>query len=273
MSWLFSRALVEEYLGDTCLDGEQCVQSSGSHTQLAYLSPDKMTEFSRLSRFGMTFKPLTDSHGEELLTLFRAAFHAQTFPLQAEAQGLTESSPQCGITWRGWLAKLDPDSYLWKTAQCSFIEDSDESLQTFPVSGMTRDGLLWEQSMSAHRIKGIERGLWRTPDTGGGDIWPAQTRPESSPERPTHPNQTGGSSEQSKTMANTSGQNAQRRWKSLGVQEERDPPCGTGWWADEPRVGRVADGVAARVDRLKAIGNGQVPKVAATAWKLLSERI
>jgi DNA (cytosine-5)-methyltransferase 1 len=35
----------------------------------------------------------------------------------------------------------------------------------------------------------------------------------------------------------------------------------------------VADGVAARVDRLKAIGNGQVPKVAATAWKLLSERI
>jgi hypothetical protein len=136
--------------------------------QLAYLSPDKMTEFSRLSRFGMTFKLLTDSHGEELLTLFRAAFHAQTFPLQAEAQGSTESSPQCGITWRGWLAKFDPDSYSWKTAQCSFIEDSDESLQTFPVSGMTRDGLLWEQSMSAHRIKGIERGLWRTPDTGGG---------------------------------------------------------------------------------------------------------
>jgi hypothetical protein len=28
--------------------------------------------------------------------------------------------------------------------------------------------------------------------------------------------------------------------------------------------------VASRVDRLKAIGNGQVPLVAATAWKLLS---
>jgi hypothetical protein len=27
--------------------------------------------------------------------------------------------------------------------------------------------------------------------------------------------------------------------------------------------------VAARVDRLKAIGNGQVPLVAATAWRLL----
>jgi DNA (cytosine-5)-methyltransferase 1 len=41
------------------------------------------------------------------------------------------------------------------------------------------------------------------------------------------------------------------------------------WWAAEPNVGRVANGVAARVDRLKAIGNGQVPLCAATAWELL----
>ena len=43
-----------------------------------------------------------------------------------------------------------------------------------------------------------------------------------------------------------------------------------GYWNTEPDVGRVAHGVASRVDRLKAIGNGQVPLVAATAWKLLS---
>jgi DNA (cytosine-5)-methyltransferase 1 len=42
------------------------------------------------------------------------------------------------------------------------------------------------------------------------------------------------------------------------------------WWESEPDVGRVADGVAARVDRLKAIGNGQVPLCAATAWRLLT---
>jgi len=41
------------------------------------------------------------------------------------------------------------------------------------------------------------------------------------------------------------------------------------WWKVEPNVGRVAHGVAARVDRLKAIGNGQVPLCAATAWELL----
>src|SRR5690606_6240571 len=44
---------------------------------------------------------------------------------------------------------------------------------------------------------------------------------------------------------------------------------GEGWWLTEPDVGRVADGVAARVDRLKALGNGQVPQCAAAAWRLL----
>ena len=43
------------------------------------------------------------------------------------------------------------------------------------------------------------------------------------------------------------------------------------WWQAEPDVGRVADGVAARVDRLKAIGNGQVPLCAATAWRILND--
>ena len=36
-------------------------------------------------------------------------------------------------------------------------------------------------------------------------------------------------------------------------------------------VDRVAHGVANRVDRLKAIGNGQVPLCAATAWRLLND--
>ena len=33
----------------------------------------------------------------------------------------------------------------------------------------------------------------------------------------------------------------------------------------------VDDGLASRLDRVKACGNGQVPEVAATAWRILSE--
>jgi hypothetical protein len=34
-----------------------------------------------------------------------------------------------------------------------------------------------------------------------------------------------------------------------------------GWWLSEPDVGRVADGVPARVDRLTALGNAVVPAI------------
>ena len=45
------------------------------------------------------------------------------------------------------------------------------------------------------------------------------------------------------------------------------------WWSPEPNLDRVVNGMASRVDRLKAIGNGQVPLCAATAWTILMERI
>jgi len=69
---------------------------------------------------------------------------------------------------------------------------------------------------------------------------------------------------------NKCGSNGQS--SSKGIQPEFAGSNGSisGWWQAEPNVGRVADGVAARVDRLKAIGNGQVPLCAATAWKLLT---
>ena len=47
--------------------------------------------------------------------------------------------------------------------------------------------------------------------------------------------------------------------------------CVTHYWSTEPALGRVAHGVANRVDRLKALGNGQVPAVAARAFTILSE--
>jgi DNA (cytosine-5)-methyltransferase 1 len=45
------------------------------------------------------------------------------------------------------------------------------------------------------------------------------------------------------------------------------------WWEIEPKLDRVVDGMADRVDRLKAIGNGQVPLCAATAWNILKGRL
>ena len=55
------------------------------------------------------------------------------------------------------------------------------------------------------------------------------------------------------------------------VQQEYAYASDSRWWETEPNVGRVVDGLASHVDRLKAIGNGQVPLCAAEAWRLLTK--
>jgi DNA (cytosine-5)-methyltransferase 1 len=44
-------------------------------------------------------------------------------------------------------------------------------------------------------------------------------------------------------------------------------------WPPEPGLGRVVDGCANRVDRIRLLGNGVVPQTAAKAYTTLSERL
>jgi DNA (cytosine-5)-methyltransferase 1 len=64
--------------------------------------------------------------------------------------------------------------------------------------------------------------------------------------------------------ADRSGQGEFKRASKRKAQNEED-------WTIKPLVGRVANGVANRVHRLKAIGNGQVPQCAAMAFRILSQ--
>jgi hypothetical protein len=159
MSWLFSQALVEEYLVDTSLVGEQSVLLNGNNTQQAYCAPDKMTGFSRLSRFGMTFKPLTENLGDKLLMLFLEDFLAKTLVQQEQEQELMGFEAECGDKWQGSFTKFDPSSCSWKTHQCSLLGDLDEFSETWPQWGLMRDGECWEQQTLERHIRGTEFGL------------------------------------------------------------------------------------------------------------------
>ena len=158
MSWLFSQALAEEYLGDLCSDGEPSAQLNGSPTQQAYCAPDKMTKFSRLSRYGMTFKPLTADRGEELLTLYLADFHAKTSAPQEKEQESTENDPGCGHTWQELLARYDLDSSTWKTPQCSLLGDYTEFSETWPRWGSMQDGVSYRRQTLVRPINETEFG-------------------------------------------------------------------------------------------------------------------
>jgi hypothetical protein len=163
MSWLCSRALVEAFSEATCSAGAQSALLSGNPTPQAFLPPDKMTAFSRPSRFGMTFGPLTEDLGAELLTWFLADSRARTSVSPAKETGLTESGQASGPKWRGSLARYDPDLRSWKTAQHSLLGDSEEFLETWPRWGTTVAGELYLLPTPAHRTGGNESGLWRTP--------------------------------------------------------------------------------------------------------------
>ena len=59
---------------------------------------------------------------------------------------------------------------------------------------------------------------------------------------------------------------------SSRVHKEHTNPGDSCWWQDTPELRRVDDVLAQRLDRLKCVGNGQFPLVAATAFCKLLER-
>jgi hypothetical protein len=176
MSWLFSQALVEEYSAGNYLDGEQSAPLNGSRIQQAYCAPDKMTVFSKLSRYGMTYKPLTDIPGEELSMSSVVAFHVRTLVQQEKAQESMESAAGCGEKWHASFARYSPDLSLWKTPQRSLLGDSEEFLETWPQWGLMRNGECWEQRTLEQTIRETESGFvpngedkFHTPNTTGLD--------------------------------------------------------------------------------------------------------
>jgi DNA (cytosine-5)-methyltransferase 1 len=76
-----------------------------------------------------------------------------------------------------------------------------------------------------------------------------------------------------RSFSNPHGQRLEEQRGTVASGNEHAEPQQRNWWISEPDVGRVVNGVAARVDRLKSIGNGQVPAVAALAWKTLIKRL
>lgn len=61
---------------------------------------------------------------------------------------------------------------------------------------------------------------------------------------------------------------AEAVWQMAQSEPER---CGGSWWAIEPDVGRVANGVPGRVDRLRALGNAVVPQQIYPIFKAVME--
>lgn len=162
MSWHFSQALVAEFWEAICWGTKLSVRLSVTPMPAAYYWPDKTTEHSRLSRFGMTSEPLMESVGEELLTWFLEDFRAKTLVSLEVAMDSKEREAAFGLKWQGWFAKYDRDSSSWKTAQHSLLGDLDEFSETWPRWGSMRNGASFLRPASERAICGSVSGLLPT---------------------------------------------------------------------------------------------------------------
>lgn len=177
MSYIFSRALVEEFLEANCSASEPSAPSKSNPTPQAYCSPARMTDYSRLSRFGMTYAPLTDDRGAALLTWYLEASRARTFQPLEKAPALTAPAPGSGGKCTELLARYDLNMSLWRTPQCSLLAGLDVFLETWPRSGMMRNGWCWERTTWEPRMNVSACGslpklptLAKADGEGGGEV-------------------------------------------------------------------------------------------------------
>ncbi len=167
MSWSFSPGLAAAFLEECCSDTDPSVPSNTTPTPDQFYWPDKPTEHSRISRFGMTCEVFPGNRGAELLTWYLAAFRARTSPSQEMAPESMASEADCGEKWPGSLARYDRATSSWKTAQRSLLGDSELSSVTWPRSGLMLDGQCWELPRLALTTDENDSGYWPTPNTVG----------------------------------------------------------------------------------------------------------
>ena len=158
MSYIFSRALVEAYSEANCSASAPSAPSNSNPTPQAYCSPARMTDYSRLSRYGMTYAPLTDDRGAALLTWYLEASRARTFQPREKAPALTAPAPGSGGKCTELSMRYDRNSHSWKTHLCLWAEDLPESSVILPKSGTMRNGLCWERTTWEPRTSGNASG-------------------------------------------------------------------------------------------------------------------
>jgi len=148
---------------------------------------------------------------------------------------------------------------------------SERASTVFEQSSKTPSPMAYTNGMRELQQKGRKQDQWGWIGNSGIKLADADSQRQPGQQRSAAPRQAGAIGGCSEEVSDTVEQGLQKwiggkesAW-SLSTFEQRN------WWDTEPDVGRVANGVAARVDRLKAIGNGQVPLCAAEAWKLLND--
>ena len=99
---------------------------------------------------------------DEPLTLFAADSPASPSAVRASASRKPTHGGS-GPRWRRSFADYDPGTRSWRTFQGSLFAEWETYSETWPRSGMTRNGIAYQRQPSAPLTAETECGSWPTP--------------------------------------------------------------------------------------------------------------
>lgn len=160
---IFLAALGEGYCPTYYSDTSQSVQSkSMSIASRSCQHGKKTVAFHGFPSLRMS-RNLTGDRGADLSMSSREDSPVKIFPSPGKERESTECAADCGESLPGSLARFDPASHSWRTAQPSLLGDSEECSVIWPRSGMTAAGQCWELDISGMITCEKESGLLPTP--------------------------------------------------------------------------------------------------------------
>ena len=245
MSWHYLRELGGESLEDICSGGEQCVQLKSKITHAVFYCNGKLMDSYLDSLSGTMLEPLTENLGKEKSMLSAVDSHARTSVLRGGG-GLDGKRSGLWSEMARIICEVRPKYAFIENSPMLAIRGLDRVLCDFASMGFdARWGVLGADDIGANHER---KRIWIVAKISN-----------------------------SKRIGRNKGNNAQ-----LGSNKAIRPSSSIPFkssiegfnrnnWKTEPNICRMVNGMADAMDRLKAIGNGQVPLVAATAWKLLSK--
>ena len=267
---------------------------------------DSETAASIASPYGTMYEPSPAMSGLDESISSQAGSPAKTFQLPVKEMDSTANDLPSGLRWHESLARFDPVTCLWKTAQPSLLEDWNGYSDRLPRWGLMHDGVLYPLQTPVLGTGGNASGYLPTPTANderpwsGGELFTTSTgsvrarRSDGSssyrgllatvlptPTVDDAANVTRKSGEY-RSLTRAVYTEAHRLnpdwvewlmgWPIGSTSAEPLPDAELSTWEKEPAIPRTT---TVKVDkwssRIKALGNGQVPQAMMLAWKVLQE--
>jgi DNA (cytosine-5)-methyltransferase 1 len=159
--------------------------------------------------------------------------------------------------WRGQLPHAQHDRIRWWEQQQESIKTTHRQMANPNVIGLDEP--------KTKRDRTHKQQICQNELDYGSEVWSEAIRCGQLGNEEELANPTGSGLQRQGQPEQSINSKAYGDWQTSQSANVRE----SNFWATEPDVGRVVNGMASRVDRVKALGNGQVPLCAATAWRIL----